>query len=103
MKKINSKSFAMIIVIITIQIGFVISLYLATWIANSEVVLSANVVLILNISKTLSLFGGIGWIIWLLKNKYKATYTWKDMLPFILALLLIEYWYFIVRLFSLLN
>ena len=100
MKKINPKSTATIVVIVITQIGFVLSEYLASTIGNSNVVFSTSTILVLSISKTVFLIGGLVWIIWLLKHKYNDSYTWRDVFPLIMAILLLEYWYFVTRLFS---
>src|SRR5687767_11324785 len=103
MKKINPKSLATITATVAIQIAFVLFEYLTYWIANSNFVPSANGVLILNVSRILALIGGTGWVIWLLKYKYSTDYTWRDVLPLIFAILLLEYWYFVGKLLSLIT
>ena len=100
MKKINSKSFATIIMVVVTQIGFVLFQYLVYLTANSNFVPSTNTVLILNVSRILALIAGIGWAIWLLNYKFKADYAWRDVLTFIIAVLLIEYGYFASKLLS---
>lgn len=100
MKRINPKSLATIVVIVAIQIGFILSEYLAFRIGNSNLVLSTSTVLVLNISKIVSLIGGLIWVAWLLKYKYRTFYTWRDVLPLIMAILLLEYSYFAMRLLS---
>jgi hypothetical protein len=103
MKKINPRSLAIIVTIVAMQIGFVLFELLVYWMTRTNLVLSTTTILILNISKIFSLIVGVGWSIWLLRYKYHTAYTWRDSLPFILALLLIEYWYFVVRLLSSVN
>ena len=100
MNRISPKSFATIVVIVAAQIGFILSEQLAVSIGGSNIVLSTNIVLVLNIIKTVCLIGGLIWVAWLLKHKYNTLYTWRDTLPLIMAILLLESSYFAIRLLS---
>lgn len=85
------------LILIIIQLGFVLSEQSAYLAAKSNLVLSANVVLFLNISKIIALFVGTALIIWLLTCRPFLS-LWRDRFIFIFASFLVEYWYFAYKL-----
>lgn len=99
MKKFSSKSSgAVIILIIITSMTFILFEFLAAGLIKSNLISSENTILVLNVTKIISLLSGLSLLVWLISHKYNLPYSKRDTILYIISILLIEYWYFVVKL-----
>jgi hypothetical protein len=89
--------------IIVTNLAFLLLLYLVPYIAKLNVPFSHQTLSAIKISGIMSLLSGLGLLFWLLTFKRKFQSAWTSILLYSFSLLLIEYWYFGMRLLSLIT
>jgi hypothetical protein len=103
MKPDLSESHRTAVVIGITSLAFLLLLYLVSYIANLDVLFSYQILLIIRLTGIMSLLCGLGLLFWLLKSKPKFQSVWANILLHAFSILLIEYWYFGMRLLSLIT
>lgn len=103
MKLDSSESHRTAIVIGVTSLAFLLLLYSVSYIANLNVSFSYQTLQIIRLTGIISLLCGLGFLFWLLRFKPKFQSVWLNILLHTFSILLIEYWYFGMRLLSLIE